>query len=94
MFGYRIVISNDSGRGVRLVSRRWEIVDADGREEVVEGEGVVGQQPMIAPGASFEYASFCPLSTRWGTMEGTYRMERADGEALDVRIGRFYLACE
>ena len=92
LFTYRIRITNESERQVKLLSRRWLIVDGDGRRHEVEGEGVVGQQPQIAPGGSFVYSSFCPLQTSWGTMEGTYRMRADDGEEFDIQIGRFYLA--
>lgn len=90
VFGYRIAIANESGARVRLVSRRWEIVDADGERRVVEGEGVVGLQPTIEPGGVHEYSSFCALATAWGTMEGVYRME-GDGGDFEVRVERFYL---
>ncbi len=92
VFGYRIAISNESDATVRLVSRRWEIVDADGERRVVEGEGVVGQQPVIESGGVHEYSSFCALATAWGTMEGVYRME-CDGDGggeFEARVERFY----
>lgn len=73
VFGYRIRITNESDRTVQLLSRHWIIVDADGHRSDVNGEGVVGQQPVLAPGHSFEYSSICPLPTPWGTMEGAYR---------------------
>lgn len=91
VFAYRINITNESSTRVRLVARHWIIVDAFGRTEEVRGEGVVGQQPILDPGESFEYASHCLLKTDWGTMEGTYRMNTVDGEAFDVSIERFYL---
>ena len=90
-FGYKIRITNEGEMGARLVSRRWIIVNAHGQREDVEGDGVVGQQPHLRPGQSFEYSSYCPLNTAWGTMEGTYQMERDDGEAFDAAISRFYL---
>jgi ApaG protein len=92
VFGYRIRISNESDRRVRLLSRRWVIVDAEGERREVEGEGVIGQQPDLAPGESFMYGSYCPLPTAWGTMEGEYRMRAEDGEEFFAAIGRFYLA--
>ncbi len=92
VFGYRIRITNESQRSVRLLSRRWMIVDADGDRKEVEGDGVVGQQPELGPGGTFVYSSFCPLPTSWGTMEGTYCFVDADGKPFDVRIGRFILA--
>jgi ApaG protein len=91
VFAYRVRITNDSNAPVQLLAREWRIVDADGEMNVVKGEGVVGQQPMIAPGQTFEYTSFCPLITPWGTMEGTYSMETSDDRPLSVPIGRFFL---
>lgn len=91
VFGYRIRITNESERKVKLMSRRWVIVDAQGERAVVEGEGVVGQQPEIEPGCSYTYGSFCPLGTPWGTMEGAYTMRGPDGEVFEAQIGRFYL---
>lgn len=73
-FIYRIRIRNDSDRTVQLVSRHWIIVDANGERQEVRGSGVVGRQPVLEPGQAFEYASFCPLGTPWGTMEGSYQM--------------------
>jgi ApaG protein len=73
-FVYRIRIRNESDRTVQLISRHWIIVDANGERQEVRGNGVVGRQPVLEPGQAFEYASFCPLSTPWGTMEGGYQM--------------------
>lgn len=96
VFVYRIRISNHGDRTVQLLSRRWTIVDADGERHEVAGDGVVGQQPRLEPGRVFEYESFCPLPTPWGTMEGSYRMEVQSGSErgrlFDARIERFYLA--
>ena len=91
VFSYQVQIVNDSATPVLLVSRRWTIVVADGDSHVVEGEGVVGQQPRLAPGESFRYGSYCPLATEWGTMEGSYMMQREDGSTFDVHVRRFYL---
>lgn len=91
VFGYRIRVTNQSDRPVQLLSRRWEIVDADGDRKVVEGEGVVGQQPRLEPGQAFLYSSYCPLETSWGTMEGHYVMAADDGQRLTVPVGRFFL---
>jgi ApaG protein len=92
VFGYRIRIANESQQTVQLMSRRWVIVDSDGERGQVEGDGVVGQQPVLAPGQSFEYSSFCPLPTPWGTMEGEYQFRDAlTGELFNVRIARFFL---
>ena len=92
LFGYTIVVSNEGTAPAKLVSRRWLIIDADGRREEVQGPGVVGQTPRLEPGQAFKYQSLCPLRTKWGTMEGTYEMRRDDGQTFDARIGRFYLA--
>jgi ApaG protein len=90
-FSYRITITNDGRKRVRLLTRHWIIINADGDREDVRGPGVIGQTPLLDPGESFEYTSFCPLNTEWGTMEGMYLMEDEDGERFDVHIGRFYL---
>jgi ApaG protein len=91
VFGYNILIANHSDVSVQLLSRHWTIIDASGHREEVRGPGVVGQTPRLEPGQAFKYQSFCPLRTSWGTMEGTYQMQRDDGTLFDVRIGRFYL---
>jgi ApaG protein len=90
-FGYTIVISNEGDRPAQLLKRHWIIIDADGRREDVRGPGVVGETPRLEPGQAFKYQSLCPLRTPWGTMEGTYTMQRDDGELFEARIGRFYL---
>lgn len=91
IFAYRIRITNSGKTSVRLLSRAWTIVDANGQTETVRGEGVVGQQPRIEPGHTHEYSSFCPMRTPWGTMEGQYTFERNDGSKFDAEIARFYL---
>jgi ApaG protein len=97
VFVYHISITNTGHREVQLLTRRWVIVDADGEQHIVEGDGVVGQQPRLGPGRTFEYESFCPLLTSWGTMEGVFHMKvlsGADaGRVVDVQVERFYLAC-
>lgn len=93
VFGYRIVITNQSDQTVQIVSRHWVIIDANGNRRDVEGEGVVGQQPVLEPGESFEYASFCPLPTRWGTMEGSY-LVRAESGDFRAAVARFYFVCD
>ena len=92
LFGYRIVIVNEGSVTATLRTRHWKIIDAAGTIEEVHGEGVVGQQPRLAPGEGFKYTSCCPLTTQWGTMEGHYEFETESGEKLPVKIGRFYLA--
>lgn len=98
VFSYRIQITNQTPRPVQLLSRHWIIVDGDGERGEVQGEGVVGQQPVIAPGQMFEYSSFCPLRTPWGTMEGEYTFTSAGGadtgEKFAVAVARFYLVAE
>ena len=90
-FAYRVQISNVSDRDVQLVSRHWIITDGDGEEEEVQGPGVVGEQPVLSPGQSFEYTSACPLNTLVGTMHGTYQMVTKD-EGFDAVIAPFTLA--
>lgn len=91
-FAYTVRIRNEGNRTVQLVSRHWHITDAHGRVEEVRGAGVVGEQPVLRPGASFEYTSGCPLSTDFGTMHGTYQMRTADGSEFDAVIAPFRLA--
>ncbi|MDI1290159.1 MAG: Co2+/Mg2+ efflux protein ApaG [bacterium] len=92
LFAYAIFIGNEADHAAQLLSREWKIVDADGEQSMVRGEGVVGQRPVLARGAHFEYSSYCPLATRWGTMEGTFTFQRMhDQTTFDVTIGRFYL---
>jgi len=91
VFAYRIRISNEGDCRAKLISRHWVIVDADGERHEVRGEGVIGHQPDLAPGEAFEYTSYCPLPTPWGTMEGEYQMLDEHGEHFDAAISRFYL---
>jgi ApaG protein len=90
-FTYHITISNLGDRRIQLVSRRWSIRDATGREETVEGPGVVGEQPYLLPGESFEYTSGCPLHTSYGEMSGSYQMLDDDGNCFHVEIPRIKL---
>lgn len=91
LYTYRIRLVNEGTQRAKLRSRHWIILDADNRREEVKGAGVVGKQPDLAPGESFEYTSSCPLKTRWGTMEGSYTFEREDGSTFEAEIGRFFL---
>ena len=91
LFSYRVRIENAGREAARLVARRWRITDGLGRVQVVEGPGVVGEQPRLAPGETFEYRSFCPLPTGCGTMEGAYRMVTDDDEAFEAAIAPFFL---
>ncbi|WP_136659878.1 Co2+/Mg2+ efflux protein ApaG [Nitratireductor sp. XY-223] len=91
VWGYRIVIVNHSDDTVQLRDRYWRITDAVGQVDEITGEGVVGEQPVLAPGDQFEYSSGCPLDTSSGMMVGQYRMERQDGESFMVDIPAFSL---
>lgn len=90
-WAYHIRIENGGGRAVQLVSREWIISDGRGARHEVRGEGVVGEQPVLEPGESFDYVSGCPLTTPTGTMEGRYHMVAADGSTFAVDIPRFPL---
>lgn len=90
-WSYHIRIQNGSQASVQLLSRSWQIVDARGTIHEVQGEGVVGETPLIAPGSSFDYVSGCPLDTPGGAMSGSYRMVDEDGAVFDVAIPRFGL---
>ena len=87
----RIIITNEGTEPAKLLTRHWIILDANGNRKDVKGPGVVGEFPNLAPGESFQYFSGCPLPTQWGTMEGTYTMERENGDRFTARIGRFFL---
>ena len=91
VWSYRVVIANHGRRAVQLMTRFWEITDANGLRRTVTGPGVVGQQPIIEPGEAFEYTSGCPLSTPSGIMSGSYRMVDDRGTTLDVVIPAFSL---
>ncbi|HET8612774.1 MAG TPA: Co2+/Mg2+ efflux protein ApaG [Sphingomonas sp.] len=90
-WAYHIRIENGSERAVQLLTRHWIITDGRGVREEVEGEGVVGDQPLLAPGESYDYVSGCPLATPTGAMEGSYGMVDEAGAAFDVTIPRFPL---
>lgn len=92
VFAYRITIENHSDFTVQLLRRHWTIVDGNGNRREVEGEGVLGYQPMIASGNSHQYVSWANLTTDLGKMFGTYLMERhIDGEHFEVEIPEFQL---
>ncbi len=90
-WAYHIRLENDSDRAVQLLTRHWIITDGRGARHSVEGEGVVGEQPLLAPGASYDYVSGCPLQTPNGAMQGSYRMIAEDGAEFDAAIPRFVL---
>jgi ApaG protein len=90
-WAYHIRIENEGARPVQLLSREWIISDGRGGRSEVRGEGVVGEQPVLEPGGSFDYVSGCPLATPTGAMEGRYFMVGADGSRFEVDIPRFPL---
>lgn len=92
VFAYTITISNDGKSAARLLSRHWIITDANGETQEVRGPGVVGAQPVLEPGATFEYTSACPLGTSFGTMHGSYQMVTEDGDRFDAEIAAFSLS--
>jgi ApaG protein len=91
-WAYHIRIENKGGMTAQLVTRHWEINDARGMVQLVDGEGVVGDQPIIKPGASYDYVSGCNLTTPRGAMVGSYQMLGEDGSRFDIAIPRFDLA--
>ena len=90
-WAYHIRIENQGAQAIQLVSREWIISDGRGSRHEVRGEGVVGEQPVLEPGESFDYVSGCPLSTPTGAMEGRYFMIGADSTGFEVDIPRFPL---
>ncbi len=91
VWSYTVTIENRSAEAVQLMSRIWLITDGDGRTHEVRGPGVVGAQPVIAPGESFQYTSGCPLETASGHMVGSYRMVSASGAEFEAQIPAFLL---
>jgi len=91
-FLYTVTLTNEGSITTQLISRHWIITNANGKVEEVKGPGVVGEQPILAPGQSFEYTSGCPLPTSFGTMHGTYQMITAKGEQFDATIAPFTLS--
>lgn len=91
-WAYHIRIENDSDQAVQLLTRHWRITDARGMVNLVEGDGVVGEQPVLAPGQSHDYVSGCPLTTPSGSMDGHYTFVRQSGELVEVKIPFFPLA--
>ncbi|PLK27880.1 Co2+/Mg2+ efflux protein ApaG [Novosphingobium sp. TH158] len=88
---YHIRIENHGARAVQLLTRHWKITDGRGMVNLVEGEGVVGEQPLIRPGGSHDYVSGCPLATPSGSMEGHYTFLDEDGETFEAAIPFFPL---
>ena len=92
VFAYTVTIANAGTLAAQLVSRHWIITDAEHQVQEVKGAGVVGQQPLLRPGESFEYTSGTHLATAVGTMRGTYQMVAEDGHAFDAEIASFTLS--
>jgi ApaG protein len=92
LFAYFIRISNVGTETAQLISRHWVITNSEGEVEEVQGEGVVGEQPVLAPGAFYNYNSFCNLKTSVGTMHGEYTMVTPGGPSFEARIAPFTLA--
>ena len=91
VWAYHVRIENNGNRSVQLINRYWSITDESGNCQEVRGEGVVGEQPVLAPGESFEYTSGTPLPTPSGFMVGTYQMVSEDGEEFDANVPAFSL---
>ena len=92
LFKYDVSIHNNTVNNVQLLSRHWKIVDALGNIQTVNGEGVIGKKPVINPGLSFNYSSYCPLKTEFGKMAGSYTFEdKTTGELFKVKIPEFSL---
>lgn len=90
-WAYHIRIENAGSGPVQLLTRHWIITDGRGGRQEVRGDGVVGAQPLLAPGGTYDYVSGCPLQTPTGAMEGSFHMVGADGKTFDARIPRFPL---
>ena len=91
VWAYHVRIENNGKKTVRLMTRLWRITDSLGNTQEVQGDGVVGEQPVLTPGESFEYTSGTPLGTPSGIMVGTYQMETESGDRFDVDIPAFSL---
>jgi ApaG protein len=89
-FAYKVQLKNQRDASVTLLSRHWVITDGNGHVEEVKGSGVVGEQPRLESGQSYEYTSFCPLPTPTGNMRGTYTMVTDEGERFEIEIPLFF----
>jgi ApaG protein len=92
LFQYHVRISNTGGETAQLVARDWIITNAEGEVERVKGPGVIGEQPVLSPGSSYEYTSFCRLKTAVGSMHGSYQMVTSEGDRFDAQIAPFTVA--
>ncbi len=90
-YAYRVSMRNDSDQPLKLMKRNWIVKDGNGKVEVINGEGVVGQRPVLQPGESFNYTSFCVLQTPTGNMRGRYQFEDPSGHLLWIDIPLFFL---
>jgi len=91
LWAYHIEIENRGRHTLQLMTRHWRITDGDGRIQHVDGAGVIGKQPVLRPGARFEYSSGCPLTTPCGMMQGAYRFEDETGASVEATIPLFAL---
>lgn len=91
IFQYTVRITNTGGATVQLISRHWIITDGFEQTREIKGLGVVGEQPVLAPGESYQYSSWCPLKTPTGTMHGTYQMVSPEGRQFEIEIAPFAL---
>ncbi len=92
VFAYHIIIRNMGTQPAQLISRHWIITDGNGKMQEVHGQGVIGEQPLLAPGESFRYTSGCVMETPVGTMHGSYQMLAGDGHRFNATILPFMLA--
>ncbi|TWI56810.1 ApaG protein [Pseudomonas duriflava] len=90
-FAYDVTITNEGSLPAKLHTRHWLITDGNGRTQEVRGAGVIGEQPVISPGASYQYSSGTVLETQVGSMRGSYRMQASDGHDFDAEIAPFRL---
>jgi ApaG protein len=92
VFAYRITITNSTSQVVQLMRRHWNIIEGDGQRSSVNGDGVVGEQPLIEPGSAYSYVSGCNLNSEIGKMYGTYKMRNPiDGNEFSVLIPAFFM---
>ncbi len=91
LYTYNISITNYATSSCQLLRRRWVIVDGNGQKEIVEGEGVVGEQPHLKPGENFQYSSYCPLATPTGSMRGSFIFVDDKGFEFEVKVPLFFL---
>lgn len=92
VFAYTITVTNEGRQPAKLLTRHWVITDANGKVQEVRGEGVVGEQPQLAPGEGFRYTSGAVLETPVGSMQGSYQMQAEDGHRFEAPIAAFSLA--